>query len=71
MPGRNPSMRCENRELILLVGDAESGRESDVIAEFAQQLRAECVDRRPLYASRRADPGTARAGRRFRLRLCW
>lgn len=32
-------------ELILLVGDAESLFESDVAAQFAKQVGAECVDR--------------------------
>src|SRR5260221_83954 len=40
----------EYTELIILVGNAESARESDVIAEFAQDLGAEGVNRPSLDA---------------------
>jgi hypothetical protein len=36
---------AEDQKLIVLVGDPEAGLEPDVIAELAQQLGAEGVDR--------------------------
>jgi hypothetical protein len=41
---------AEDRELILLVGDAKAGLEQDVRAELAEQLRAERMNRSALHS---------------------
>ena len=49
MPAGSNSNAAQNADLIILVGDSESGLEAGVLREFAQQLRAECVNRPALY----------------------